>query len=70
MTVLLCLPHPLDDSIPTLGPVDSQSRLGQLELVIFPPLASVLYLVLLFVAELFRLALDLRQTSVPIVLSE
>lgn len=70
MTIRLCLPDPLDDRIPSLRPVDPKSRLWQLKLIILPPLASILHLVLLFVAELFDLALDLRLTSVPFVIPE
>jgi hypothetical protein len=65
--VCLGLSNPLDDRIPILSPVDSESRLGQLKLVILPPLASILDLILFFVAELFGLTLDLRQAFVPIV---
>ena len=67
MTVCLCLSNPLDDLIPGLSPVDSESGLRQLELIIFPPLASILCPILLFVAEFFVLRLDLRATSVPLV---
>lgn len=70
MTVFLCLPDPLDDRIPALSPVDLESGLGQLELIILPPLTSTLHLVLLFVTEFFGLSLDLRQTSVPGVVPE
>ena len=68
MTICLRLPDPLDDRIPSLRPVDPKSRLRQLELVILPPLASILHFVLLFVTELFNLALDLRLTPVPFVI--
>ena len=67
MTVCLCLPNPLDDLIPGLSPVDRETGLGQLKLIIFPPLASILRPTLLFVAELFGLGLDLRPTSIPLV---
>jgi hypothetical protein len=70
VTVRLCLPDPLDDRIPVLSPVDLESGLGQLELIILPPLAPILRLVLLFVAEFFSLILDLRLASVPHVVSE
>jgi len=70
MTIRLRLPDPLDDCIPRLRPVDPKSRLWQLKLIILPPLASILQLVLLFVAELFDLALNLRLTSVPVVIPE
>jgi len=70
MTICLRLPDPLDDRIPSLRPVDPKSGLRQLELIILPPLASILYFVLLFVIELFDLALDLRLSSVPFVIPE
>lgn len=70
MTIRLCLLDPLDDRIPSLRPVDPESGLWQLKLIILPPLASILYFVLLFVAELFDLALDLRLTPVPVVIPE
>jgi len=47
--------------------VDLESRLGQLELIIFPPLASILHPIPLFVAEFFVFRLDLCVTSVPLV---
>jgi len=70
MSIRLCLPDPLNNRIPSLRPVDPKSGLRQLKLIILPPLASILYFVLLFVAELFDLALDLRLTPVPVVIPE
>jgi len=67
VTVCLCLPNPLDDLIPGLSPVDLETGLGQLKLVVFPPFASILHPILLFVAEFFGLRLDIRATSIPSV---
>jgi len=47
-----------------------ESRLWQLELIILPPLASILRLTLLFVAEFFGLTLDPRATPVPSIVPE
>lgn len=58
VAVRLRLPNPPDDLIPSLSPVDLESGLGQLELIILPPLASILHLVLLFMTKLFTLVPD------------
>ena len=70
MTICLRLLDPLDNRIPVPSPVDSESRLRQLELVVFPPLAAILRPGPRLMAQLFDLGLDLRQTSVPVVFSE
>jgi len=70
VAICLCLADPLDDHIPSLSPVDLQPRLRQLEFIVLPPLASILHPVFLFVAELIRLTLDFRPTSVPCIVSE
>lgn len=70
MAVCFRLSNPLDNRVPGLRPVDPKSRLRQLKLVILPPLASILNLVLLFVAELLYLAPDFRMTPVPHVFPE
>jgi len=67
VTVCLRLPNPLNDRIPILSPVDFESRLGQFELIIFPPLTPVLHPTLLFVSEFIGLGLEIRATFIPFI---